>query len=216
MLSISFCQHFPFFHRFSKFSFNTTPPFIYEGLPWDNFRFCFRYESCSQELRACRAALNAVTGAQVGTVDHRRINSIRKTDASREAKRPAYRQAANNCFTASRDCLPSGRVPFAELGSPRLFGSSRRIKRGSSSVPMNQVGMSAGVPSGVEAGADDRGLGGGRADACHAPLGGALRSTPWGRAGLAEAIHLRPAEKAELTALKRRTSEAGFGRSEPR
>jgi hypothetical protein len=34
-------------------------------MPLGDFRFCFRYEPCSQELKARVAALNAVTGAQI-------------------------------------------------------------------------------------------------------------------------------------------------------
>jgi hypothetical protein len=35
-----------------------------QGMPLSDFRFCFPYEPCSQELKARLAALNAVTGAQ--------------------------------------------------------------------------------------------------------------------------------------------------------
>jgi len=34
-----------------------------QGMPLGDFRFCFPYEPCSQELKARVAALNAVTGA---------------------------------------------------------------------------------------------------------------------------------------------------------
>jgi hypothetical protein len=33
-----------------------------QGMPLGDFRFCFPYEPCSQELKARLAALNAVTG----------------------------------------------------------------------------------------------------------------------------------------------------------
>ena len=36
-----------------------------QGMPLGDFRFCFPYEPCSQELKARVAALNAVTGAQI-------------------------------------------------------------------------------------------------------------------------------------------------------
>jgi len=36
-----------------------------QGMPLGDFRFCFPYEPCSQELKARMAALNAVTGAQI-------------------------------------------------------------------------------------------------------------------------------------------------------
>ncbi len=36
-----------------------------QGMPLGDFRFCFRYEPCSQELRARVAALDSVTGAQI-------------------------------------------------------------------------------------------------------------------------------------------------------
>ena len=36
-----------------------------QGMPLGDFRFCFPYEPCSQELKARLAALNAVTGAQI-------------------------------------------------------------------------------------------------------------------------------------------------------
>ena len=36
-----------------------------QGTLLGDFRFCFRYEPCSQELKARLAALNAVTGAQI-------------------------------------------------------------------------------------------------------------------------------------------------------
>ncbi len=36
-----------------------------QGMPLGDFRFCFRYEPCSQELKRRLAALNAVTGAQI-------------------------------------------------------------------------------------------------------------------------------------------------------
>ena len=36
-----------------------------QGMPLGDFRFCFLYEPCSQELKARMAALNAVTGAQI-------------------------------------------------------------------------------------------------------------------------------------------------------
>jgi hypothetical protein len=36
-----------------------------QGMPLGNFRFCFRYEPCSQELRARVAALDSVMGAQI-------------------------------------------------------------------------------------------------------------------------------------------------------
>jgi hypothetical protein len=36
-----------------------------QGMPMGDFRFCFPYEPCSQELKARLAALNAVTGAQI-------------------------------------------------------------------------------------------------------------------------------------------------------
>ncbi len=34
-----------------------------QGTPLGDFRFCFPYEPCSQELKARMAALNTVTGA---------------------------------------------------------------------------------------------------------------------------------------------------------
>jgi hypothetical protein len=36
-----------------------------QGMPLGDFRFCFPYEPCSQELKARLAALNTVTGAQI-------------------------------------------------------------------------------------------------------------------------------------------------------
>jgi protein gp37 len=36
-----------------------------QGMLLGDFRFCFPYEPCSQELKARLAALNAVTGAQI-------------------------------------------------------------------------------------------------------------------------------------------------------
>src|SRR5512136_66718 len=48
-----------------------------QGMPLGDFRFCFPYEPCSQELKARMAALNAVTGAQI------RVNLAR---AAREAE----------------------------------------------------------------------------------------------------------------------------------
>ncbi len=36
-----------------------------QGMPLGDFRFCFPYKPCSQELKARMAALNAVTGAQI-------------------------------------------------------------------------------------------------------------------------------------------------------
>ncbi len=36
-----------------------------QGMPLGDFRFCFRYEPCSQELRARMAALDSATGAQI-------------------------------------------------------------------------------------------------------------------------------------------------------
>jgi hypothetical protein len=36
-----------------------------QGMPLGDFRFCFRYEPCSQELKARMAALDSVTGAQI-------------------------------------------------------------------------------------------------------------------------------------------------------
>ena len=38
-----------------------------QGMPLGDFRFCFPYEPCSQELKARLAALDAVTGAQIRT-----------------------------------------------------------------------------------------------------------------------------------------------------
>jgi hypothetical protein len=43
-----------------------------QGMPLGDFRFCFRYEPCSQELKARMAAQNAVTGAHL-----RRVNLAR-------------------------------------------------------------------------------------------------------------------------------------------
>ena len=48
-----------------------------QGMPLGDFRFCFRYEPCSQELRARVAVLDSVTGAQI------RVNLAR---AAREAE----------------------------------------------------------------------------------------------------------------------------------
>ncbi len=36
-----------------------------QGMPLGDFRFCFPYEPCSQELKMRMAVLNAVTGAQI-------------------------------------------------------------------------------------------------------------------------------------------------------
>jgi hypothetical protein len=36
-----------------------------QGMPLGDFRFCFPYQPCSQELKVRLAALNAVTGAQI-------------------------------------------------------------------------------------------------------------------------------------------------------
>ncbi len=36
-----------------------------QGMPLGDFRFCFPYKPCSQELKARMAALNAGTGAQI-------------------------------------------------------------------------------------------------------------------------------------------------------
>ena len=36
-----------------------------QGMPLGDFRFCFPYESCSQELKARMATLNTVTGTQI-------------------------------------------------------------------------------------------------------------------------------------------------------
>jgi len=36
-----------------------------QAMPLGDFRFCFRYEPCSQELRARLMALDSVTGAQI-------------------------------------------------------------------------------------------------------------------------------------------------------
>ncbi len=36
-----------------------------QGMPFGDFRFCFRYEPCSQELRVHLAALDSVTGTQI-------------------------------------------------------------------------------------------------------------------------------------------------------
>ncbi len=36
-----------------------------QGMPLGDFRFCFRYEPCSQELKARLMALDTVTGAQI-------------------------------------------------------------------------------------------------------------------------------------------------------
>jgi hypothetical protein len=36
-----------------------------QAMPLGDFRFCFRYEPCSQELRARTAALDSVTGVQI-------------------------------------------------------------------------------------------------------------------------------------------------------
>ena len=61
-----------------------------QGMPLGDFRFCFPYEPCSQELKARMAALNAVTGAQI------RANLARTAREAEVARLEADRSACES------------------------------------------------------------------------------------------------------------------------